>query len=198
MDAQTIDTYNKMAVEYDLETADFWQRFPVTIMHEFINRVKNKKVLDVGSGPGRDGLILKNAGCDITCIDASQAMVDMCKQRGLEAQIADFMQLPFDDGSFDGAWAYTSLLHIPKSSMQDALIEIFRILKPSGVFGLGLIEGEQESYRTSSGVDKPRYFAFYQKGEIESLLKNVGFSVVYFESFKPSSKNYLNYICIKS
>lgn len=186
-----------MAAEYDTETADFWERFPPTIVDAFSGSIKGKRILDVGSGPGRDGLILKNKGFEVTCIDASQSMVDMCKAKGLDAVVADFMNLPFKDGTFDAVWAYTSLLHIEKKSIVMALNEINRVLKPSGTFGLGLIEGNKEEYRNSSGVDKPRYFAFYEKKEIEDILKKVGFEITYFESFKPSSKNYLNFICIK-
>jgi len=197
MDAKTIDTYNKLAKEYDLETTDFWKRFPATIISKFVENIGHGKVLDVGSGPGRDGVILKEAGCSVVCLDASLSMIEMCKQRGLEAVVGDFMKIPFTDKSFDGAWAYTSLLHIPKASMSAALAEIHRILKPDGVFGLGIIEGSEEKYNISSGVDKPRLFAYYQKDEIEKILHEAGFAKVYFEEFKPGSRNYLNFILKK-
>ena len=84
MDKITIDTYNKMAIEYDNETTDFWQRFPRSIIKEFGVRVKGGKILDVGSGPGRDALLLQDFGCQVTCLDASTKMVEMCKEKGLE------------------------------------------------------------------------------------------------------------------
>src|ERR1039458_8591457 len=74
MDEQTINTYNELAKEYDRETTDFWDRFPRTIFDKFIEFTKGK-ILDVGSGPGRDGLILQKAGLDVICLDASEAMV---------------------------------------------------------------------------------------------------------------------------
>lgn len=61
-----------------------------------------------------------------------------------------------------------------------------------------MIEGDTEGYRESSGVSMPRLFSFYSKGEIEELALKHGFSLVYFESFKPRSKNYLNFIFRKS
>lgn len=36
MDKQTINTYNKMAQEYDDETIDFWKDFPRTFLDTFI------------------------------------------------------------------------------------------------------------------------------------------------------------------
>lgn len=196
MDATTIETYNRLAREYDTETADFWNLFPRTIIDTFANSVHGR-ILDVGSGPGRDGLILQEKGLDVVCLDASTAMVALSKARGLESLVGDLCNLPFPDASFDGAWAYTSLLHIPKSEVGTALQEIRRVLKEGGIFGLGLIEGENEMYRESSGMKQPRWFSYYTKSEIEELLRTHGFSIRYFEAFKPGSKNYLNFISRK-
>ncbi len=196
MDSKTIDTYNKLAREYDEETADFWDRFPRTIIDAFV-KAGPKKVLDIGSGPGRDAVILKTAGLDVTCLDASEAMVTMTKEKGIVSVLGDFMNLPFPDGNFDGVWAYTSLLHIPKTDLKKALGEIFRVLKSGGVLGLGFIEGDFEGYRESSGVGLPRYFAFYQKEEVEALLRECGFELFFFETFKPRNKNYLHFLAKK-
>lgn len=196
MDEKTIQTYNQMAKEYDDETIDFWERFPRTFFDKFAELVQGK-VLDVGSGPGRDGLLLKEKGLEVFCLDASEAMIELCKERGLESVLGDFTSMPFEDNSFDGAWAYTSLLHIPKSEVSKAFSEIKRVLKGSGILGLGLIEGETEEYRESSGVNMPRWFSFYTKDEVQKLLGDSGFKIVYFEQFKPRSKNYLNFIAQK-
>jgi len=61
MDRKTIDTYNRTALAYDEETTGFWNLFPRTIIDKFAG-LTHGRVLDVGSGPGRDGLILKNKG----------------------------------------------------------------------------------------------------------------------------------------
>jgi ubiquinone/menaquinone biosynthesis C-methylase UbiE len=124
-------------------------------------------------------------------------MIKLSKERGLESIVGDFNNLPFENKSFDGVWAYTSLLHVPKSKVEKPLAEIKRVLKTDGIFGLGLIEGDTELYRESSGVGKPRWFSFYKKEEIEKLLSEFGFEILYFEEFKPGSKNYLNFISRK-
>ncbi|OGY94158.1 MAG: hypothetical protein A2406_01620 [Candidatus Komeilibacteria bacterium RIFOXYC1_FULL_37_11] len=193
MDQQTINTYNRMSQEYDDETADFWERFPRTFLDKFI-KLSGNKILDVGSGPGRDGLILQQAGKNVVCVDASAAMVKLSSDRGLNSIVASFDNLPFENNSFDGVWSYTALLHIPKKSIDTPLQEIFRIIKPSGIFALGLIEGDTEGYKESSEVTMPRWFSFYQKDEVENLCQKHGFELVYFETFKPGSKPYLNFI----
>ncbi len=196
MDQQTIDTYNQLAKKYDEETFDFWDQFPQTFFDKFFELTKGK-VLDVGSGPGRDGLILKKAGLDVICLDASEAMIKLSSEEGLNSVLGDFNNLPFEDKSFDGVWAYTSLLHVPKSEIGRSLGEISRVLKPGGFFGLGLIDGVVEGYCETKKVDSPRWFSFYIKTEVENLLKQFGFEIVYFEQFKPRTHNYLNFISRK-
>lgn len=196
MDIQTIKTYDQMAEEYDTETAVFWEVIQRTFFEEFKKEI-TENVLDVGSGPGRDALVMQEYGIDVTCLDASESMVKISKARGLKTIKGDFMDMPFANKSFQGVWAYTSLLHIPKDQIDNALDEITRVLKDNGILGLGMIEGETEGYRESSGVNKPRWFSFYTKEELELLLKNHGFDIIYFETFKPKSKNYLNFIAKK-
>lgn len=196
MDKVTVDTYNRTAQEYDIETANFWDLFPRTIIDTFADMVRGR-VLDVGSGPGRDGVLLKEKGLDVVCLDASEAMTAFSTSRGLESVVGDFCALPFPDATFGGAWAYTALLHVPKTEVGTALSEINRVLAKGGVFGLGLIEGDDELYRESSGVNLSRWFSYYRKDEIEKLLRAHGFTVVHFEQFKPASKNYLNFISQK-
>lgn len=197
MDKTTIDTYNRTAQEYDAETTDFWNLFPRTIIDTFADTTHDR-VLDVGSGPGRDGLILKEKGLDVICLDASEAMIALSASRGLESVVGDFLELPFTDETFGGVWAYTALLHIPKSDIDTALSEIARVLVKGGIFGLGLIEGDTELYRESSDIKLPRWFSYYRKEEVEGLLQKHGFTVTYFEQFKPASKNYLNFISRKN
>jgi len=197
MDQRTIQTYNQLVEEYDNETINFWDKFPRTFFDKFAKFVKGK-ILDVGSGPGRDGILLKQKGLGVICLDASEAMVKLCIERGLEAIVGDFNKLPFEDKMFDGVWAYTSLLHVPKVEVEKPIIEIRRVLKDNGILGLGFIEGKIEGYRESAGVNKPRWFSFYTKKEIANLLRRSGFEVVYFESFKPKSKNFLNFIARKT
>ena len=105
-------------------------------------RLAKGKVLDIGSGPGRDGLLLKDMGIEVICLDASEAMVKMCEEKGMEAVTGDFNSLTFRDSSFEGVWAYTSILHVPKSEVSDSLREIKRVLRQGGILGLGLIEFE--------------------------------------------------------
>jgi ubiquinone/menaquinone biosynthesis C-methylase UbiE len=192
MDPQTIDTYNKIAEAYDDETINFWKSFSRTFINKFVE-LSGNKIINIGSGPGRDSQLLQQAGKEVVCVDASEAMIKLSSARGLESVLAEFDRLPFKNESFDAAWSYTALLHVPKQAISTSLKEIFRVLKPSGIFALGLIEGDTEEYRTSH-YDMPRWFSYYQKDEVVNLCTQHHFDLVYFEICKPGSRNYLNFI----
>lgn len=196
MDARTIDAYNQFARVYNDETEDFWNRFPRELINEFADRVSGA-VLNVGSGPGRDGVLLRDRGLDVTCFDASEAMIAMTELQGFRSILGNFESMPFADGEFDGVWAYTSLLHVPKAEIDISMKEISRILRSGGVFAIGMREGDFDGYRSSSEINELRWFSFYTKSEIEEILKRNGFEVAHFAEYKPGTKNYLNFIATK-
>lgn len=197
MDETTIKAYNQLAQAYDEETVDFWKTFPRSFLEAFVN-ASGPNILNIGSGPGRDARLLQSAGKNVVCLDASQAMIDMCQARGLVTVLGDFNHLPFDDASFDGAWAYTSLVHIPKAQIDEPLREIHRILKPNGVFAIGNHEGDFEGYKESSAITLPRWFSYYQKDELVKIITKHGFSLIHSETFQPGTKAYLNLIFKRS
>lgn len=196
MDEKTIEAYNQFAQQYDEETTDFWERFPRTFFDTFIRHITGP-VLNIGSGPGRDGLILASHGIAVTCLDASHEMVAISQAKGLTSIQGDFHALPFPDASFQGVWAYTSLLHTPKKDLPNALREIQRVLTPDGIFGLGMIAGDSETYRTSPKVPTERLFSFYTYDELATLLDSQGFHVIHHETFTPNTKEYINIIATK-
>ncbi|MEK7632858.1 MAG: class I SAM-dependent methyltransferase [Patescibacteria group bacterium] len=196
MDIQTIATYNALAQAYDNETVDFWARFPADFVDEFAGRVSGK-VLNVGSGPGRDSVLLRNREIDVTCFDASEAMIALTQAQGFRSVLGDFESMLFADGEFGGVWAYTSLLHMPKFRIDVAMNEIRRVLKDGGVFAIGMREGDFDGYRPSSEIDAPRWFSFYSKTELEEILVRNGFEIVHFAEYTPGTKNYLNFIVQK-
>src|SRR5690606_30479001 len=109
-DDQTIKAYDKYAEIYDGEVIDFWANFPLEFIDKFVASLPG----NLGSGSGRDAMLLKNRGLDVLCVDASKSMIGMTSAMGFESLLSSFSELDFPENSFDGVWAYTSLIHIPK------------------------------------------------------------------------------------
>lgn len=100
-------------------------------------------VLDVGcgvGGPARE--IAKFTGCNVMGFNNNDYQIERgtayAKNEGLDKQIAftkgDFMQMDFPDNSFDAVYAIEATVHAP--SLEGIYSEIFRVLKPGGVFGV--------------------------------------------------------------
>lgn len=191
----TVATYNKYHEVYDFETVEFWENFPKETLKEFIKRLKGKKVLDLGSGPGRDAVLLRNSGLEVICLDASFEMIRRTKKLGFESVLADMRKLGFPDKSFDGVWAFTSLLHISKSEVEKVLRKLYELLKPNGVLLIGMIEGNFDgNVERESMPGVKRYFRFYSEQELKGLVESENFKFEYQGKYTPHSKTYLSQV----
>jgi ubiquinone/menaquinone biosynthesis C-methylase UbiE len=91
------------------------------------------RVLDVGSGYSIFFMIDRDTDLDITCCDLDSAAME--KMRGLEPRwnwvVADAVDLPWEDRSFDAVYAGEIIEHVAGPS--EALAEWKRVLRPNGV-----------------------------------------------------------------
>ncbi|ORY59133.1 S-adenosyl-L-methionine-dependent methyltransferase [Pseudomassariella vexata] len=104
---------------------------------------RNMKVLDIGcgvGGPARE--IVKFTGAHVTGLNINGYQVQRAKHYAAKEGLSnlldfaqgDFMNIPFPDNSFDAIYAIEATCHAP--SLQGVYSEIFRVLKPGGVFGV--------------------------------------------------------------
>ena len=98
-------------------------------------------VLDVGCGVGGPQRSLSQEyGSTITGLNFSEYQLRKCekynKESGLDelcpVLLGDFMEIPAEDQSFDAVYHIEALAHAPDKKA--AYSEIFRVLKPGGVF----------------------------------------------------------------
>ncbi|CAL9559821.1 2-methoxy-6-polyprenyl-1,4-benzoquinol methylase, mitochondrial [Streptomyces sp. enrichment culture] len=97
------------------------------------------EVLDLGCGTGGPGVRLARAtGARVTGVSISAGDVALAGARaaaeGVAGQVrfelADAMELPYGDASFDAVLAFESIVHLPDRGR--ALREIARVLRPGG------------------------------------------------------------------
>src|SRR3989344_6786046 len=195
MDNVTRALYEKYA--YMFEEQD--KRYPFNDFIDdadiFMRFLQGKKILDLGSGPGRDSQFFKERGLNPLCLDISQEMIKLCQEKGLETQVGDLEKLPFEDSSFDGVWAYTSLLHVPKIKFSKILSKINNILIPQGIFYLGMKEGNFEGMVKSEKYgESERFFSLYRDLELRKILSDF-FDIVHFSKVELGEAVFLNYLC---
>ncbi len=92
------------------------------------------RLLEVGCGTGAfaERVALHVGANRIAVVDTSERMIELTRERGLDAQVADVMSLPFEDASFDVVVALWMLYHVP--DLTAAMNEIHRVLRPGGRF----------------------------------------------------------------
>lgn len=100
------------------------------------------RVLDVGCGTGLNFAHLRELVGDegrVTGVDLSPDMLDIARKRiarrgweNVEVYEANAQELPFPDGSFDGAIATFAMMFIPDYAR--AITEVARVLAPGGRF----------------------------------------------------------------
>ena len=89
------------------------------------------RILEVGCGWGELAeWVVRETGADVTAIDLSPRMVELARERGVAARVADVQELPFADAEFDVAIAAWMLYHVP--DLDRALAELARVLRPDG------------------------------------------------------------------
>jgi SAM-dependent methyltransferase len=132
-----------------------------------VAEVRPGRVLEVGCGQGwLSERIQSELGCDVVAVDQSETMVELTRARGVRAQVADAVELPFDDGEFDCAVAAWMLYHV--ASVDRALSELSRVLRPAG--RLVAVTNSRDSMRELTdliGVERVEYSFSAENGEAQ-------------------------------
>jgi len=194
---ETKKVYEKFTLKFAEKFAEYLPKYLLMEIEEFAKKIPGGgKILDIGSGSGDHALFLKNKGFDVFCIDISPEMIELCKEKGLKAKVMDLEKLQFQPKSFDAVWAYTSLLHIPKSNLNSVLKKIKETLKPNGIFFIGMKKGAGEGFVSENkypGVK--RWFSLFSDEELRDFLEVYFIIDSYSETKVDDDHVFLNYLC---
>jgi SAM-dependent methyltransferase len=96
-----------------------------------VRAARPASVLEVGCGWGELAeWVARETGAQVVATDLSERMVELARERGLDARVADVQELPFPDGAFDVVVAAWMLYHVPE--LDRGLAEVARVLRPGG------------------------------------------------------------------
>ena len=98
-------------------------------------------------------------------------MVECCREKGLDAHVMDFMNLDFPAASFDAVWSMNCLLHVPNADMPPVLRSIARVLRPKGLFFLGVWGGTEvgEGVVEDDWHNPPRFFSWRSDEQLKAF-----------------------------
>lgn len=159
-----------------------------------MNIHENMKVLDVGcgvGGPARE--ICRFTGCSVVGLNNNDYQIERANHYseiyGLSDKLSfvkgDFMQMDFEPESFDAVYAIEATVHAPV--LEGVYNEIYKVLKPGGVFGVyewvmtdKYDETNEEHRKIAYGIEVgdgiPKMFT---REVAEKALKSVGFEIEY-------------------
>jgi 2-polyprenyl-3-methyl-5-hydroxy-6-metoxy-1,4-benzoquinol methylase len=164
-----------------------------------------KKVLDLGCYDGTVGSLLQRNGNEVYGVDISEKPVQLAKQKGIEAYVADIEDgIPFPENSFDVVFAGELIEHV--FDTVKFLEEVRRMLKKDGYLvlttpnlaSLGrrvlLLFGRNPNMEPSLEEGASGHIRYFVKDSLFNLLESHGFIIDHFTSdvinFNNSGKHF--------
>jgi ubiquinone/menaquinone biosynthesis C-methylase UbiE len=106
-----------------------------------LGEIKAKKILDVGCGDGTYAYVLSKLGAVVSGQDLSETQIEHANTRKYGASnelkgefiCGDATKLKFESNTFDCVFSADFFEHIDKSTKQEVLREIYRVLIPGGI-----------------------------------------------------------------
>lgn len=184
--AFTIQSYNQNAHQFSKKCKNLTNLTRRPEFKRFQELLQGPTILDLGCGSGEHSLYFQRQELIVKVIDLSQEMIKNCPEKGLNVQLIDIKHLTFNDNSFDGIWAVTSLLHIPKEGINKVITKLAQILKKDGILYVCMKQGTKEELIKDQDGNTKRFFTYWQETEIKERFKN---QFVFLESSMVSNQN---------
>ncbi len=156
------ESYDRKARERNLRPVQPWKAEERLRFLAMLRSEGARTLLELGAGPGKDGEFFRDHGLDVVCTDLSPEMIELCESKGLAARVMDLSDLDFPSDAFDAVYALNCLLHLPGRELPAALRGIRTVLKPGGLFYLGVYGGkDHEGVWADDPYEPKRFFSFH-------------------------------------
>ena len=148
-------------------------------------------VLDAGCGNGVYSLYLSDK-FKVIGVDISEKQIELARQNSPKVNFIceDMTKINFPDEYFDGILSFYAIIHVPRDEHYDLLSSFYKMLKVNGfVLLIFQSNNDPESYEESffdRGVRM--YWSGFDKNTNLTMLKNIGFKIIWSKSIKESPK----------
>jgi len=178
------NAYNTVAKEYAAAFTDEHDKKPKDreILLRFSQEIGNRKpVWDLGCGPGQTAKYLKNLGVDISGLDLSENIIEHAKtiHPDIHFQKGNILKLEFENNSISAVAAFYAIVHFTEKQVGTAFHEIFRVLRPDGLFLFTYHIGRNTIHLDEFlGKRVDIGFMFFTTEFISNCLKKNGFEII--------------------
>jgi SAM-dependent methyltransferase len=178
-------SYDGRADERDQAKKAEWKVRERSAFLEWLRPQGCRRLLEIGAGTGQDSVFFQQHGLEVVATDLSPAMVARCRDKGVDARVMDFRRLDFPTAWFDAVYALNCLLHVPNADLPEILEGIRRLIKPGGLFFLGVYGGGgEEGLAQHDRHDPPRFFSWRTDQQIQQFVSR-SFEIVDFHVLEP-------------
>ena len=176
---QTIDVYERSAKECLARWSQRRHRRPPLLVEWLQYLPADARLLDLGCGGGQDAGDLAQRGYRVVGLDRTRVLLSAGRRRycSLPLVRADLRELPFQAMSFNGLWAAASLIHLPKPDARRILTDLYRLVRPGGLFAATMTHG-LKSRRVTDGWLPGRYVARWRKDELARAVRRAGWTIL--------------------
>lgn len=183
-DRDTVRSYDAVAAEYAAEAATM----PAWVAEEidaFVTGLGcSGRVLEIGSGGGRDALELEKRGISVRRTDISRGFVELLRESGFEADLLDPLTDPLADPRhpgflYDGIWACACLIHVARQDLPTVLARLADATRVGGRLHVSVREGDGEDVSTHGIATEPLRYAetYWRELALRSVLADAGWVV---------------------
>ena len=140
--SETIEYYDKNAKSFVDNTADI--EFS-EMQDSFLSNLKEgASILDFGCGSGRDTRYFLKKGYKVIALDGSAELCKIAEEKtGVSVIHMDFNEFEEKD-KYDGIWACSSILHLPKKELKQVLVHMEQALHIGGIIYTSFKYGDFE------------------------------------------------------
>ena len=183
-DRDTVESYDAVAAEYAAEAAEM-PEWVATEIDAFVTRLGGSgRVLEIGTGGGRDALELERLGISVRRTDVSNGFVQLLRDGGFEAALLDPLTDDLTDpqrpgGAYDGVWACASLIHVAREDFGTVLGRLAEATRTGGCLHVSVRDGDGEEVAIRGNAATPRrYFeTYWREPALRSALADAGWVV---------------------
>lgn len=181
------ESYDNIAVEFSASRGKFWEELAFLSEHA----TPKMRALDIGCGNGRFFPLLRERDVSYTGLDSSLGLLDEARRGHPDGTWTegDATALPFPDQSFDIAYSFAVIHHIPSDALREKFAaEAARVLMPGGKLII-----------TAWDLWSPRHFLKFLQSGIKSIfeLSSLDVGDAWLTFGKEKRKRYLHAFTIR-
>ena len=163
-----------------------------------LNFFKNKKIIELGAGLGRDTIFFAQNSIQVEALDYSQKAIEIINNKSKKLNLTQFIKtkildvrekLPFDNNTVDGCFSHMLYcMALSNHDLKNLNEEILRILKPGGINIYTVRNTDDGDYKNGNYIGEDLYendgfiVHFFSKEKINQLSK--GFEILDINKFE--------------